>query len=192
MIGFSMNKYETLSYKISARIARKKDIVFLREDFADLGGYDQVGRILRNLVRDGKIIKIGYGLYAKAKKSSITGEIIPVAPLPTLARAALERLGVEVAPSALERGYNAGKTTQVPTGRRIAINGRVSRKIGYGGAYISYESATTEELEMAAAGLARLPTEELLESFWEMEAPVVEMEDIVSAVRAERDFDIFP
>jgi hypothetical protein len=37
--------------------------------------------------------------------------------------------------------------------------------------------------------LARLPTEELPESFWEMEAPVVEMEDIVSAVRAERDED---
>ena len=104
-----MNKYETLSYKISSRIARKKDIVFLREDFADLGGYDQVGRVLRELVRAGKIIKIGYGLYAKAKKSSTTGDIIPVAPLPTLAKAALERLGIEVAPSTLERDYNAGK-----------------------------------------------------------------------------------
>jgi antitoxin (DNA-binding transcriptional repressor) of toxin-antitoxin stability system len=45
------------------------------------------------------------------------------------------------------------------------------------------------ELEMAAAGLVRLPTEELPESFWEMEAPVVAMEDIVAAVRAERDED---
>ncbi len=45
------------------------------------------------------------------------------------------------------------------------------------------------ELEMAAAGLVRLPTEELPESFWEMEAPVVATEDIVAAVRAERDED---
>jgi antitoxin (DNA-binding transcriptional repressor) of toxin-antitoxin stability system len=45
------------------------------------------------------------------------------------------------------------------------------------------------ELEMAAAGLVRLPTEELPESFWEMEAPVVAMDDIVAAVRAERDED---
>jgi hypothetical protein len=141
-----MNKYETLGYKISARIGRKKDIVFLREDFADLGGYDQVGRILRNLVHEGKIIKIGYGLYAKAKKSSITGEVIPVAPLPTLAKAALERLGIEVAPSDLERDYNAGKTTQVPTGRMIVVKGRVNRKIGYGGACVSYEPATKEGL----------------------------------------------
>ena len=144
MIGFIMNKYETLNYKISARIVRKKEIIFLREDFADLGGYDQVGRILRNLVRDGKIIKIGYGLYAKAKRSSITGEVIPVASLPTLAKAALERLGVEVAPPVLERDYNAGRTMQVPTGRMIAIKGRVNRKIGYGGAYVSYESAGEE------------------------------------------------
>ena len=140
-----MKKYETLSYKISARIARKNDIIFLREDFADLGGYDQVGRILRNLVRAGNIIKIGYGLYAKAKKSSLTGEVIPVAPLPTLAKAALERLGVKVVPSALERDYNAGKTTQIPTGRMIAVKGRVNRKIGYGGAYVSYEPRPKRE-----------------------------------------------
>jgi hypothetical protein len=136
-----MNKYGTLKYKISARIARKKDLVFVREDFADLGGYDQVGRTLKELSRAGKIIKIGYGLYAKAKKSFITGEIIPVAPLPTLAKSALERLGVEVVPSTLERDYNAGKTTQVPTGRLIAIKGRMNRKIGYDGAYVSYEPA---------------------------------------------------
>jgi antitoxin (DNA-binding transcriptional repressor) of toxin-antitoxin stability system len=47
-----------------------------------------------------------------------------------------------------------------------------------------------EELEMAAAaGLVRLPTEELPESFWQMEAPVVALEDIVDAVKTERDED---
>jgi len=51
------------------------------------------------------------------------------------------------------------------------------------------DEVEAEELEMAAAGLVRLPTEELPESFWEMEAPVVPMEDIVAAVRAERDED---
>lgn len=136
-----MYKYGTLGYKISARIARKNNIVFLRDDFADLGKYDQVGRSLRELSRAGKLVKIGYGLYAKARKSSITGNSIPVAPLPTLAKAALERLGVEIAPSTLEKNYNAGKTTQVPTGRLIAVKGRVNRKIGYGGAYVSYEAA---------------------------------------------------
>jgi hypothetical protein len=137
-----MNSYGTLSYKIAARIQRKKSAVFVREDFGDLGGYDQVGRVLRELARAGKLVKIGYGLYAKAKKSSLTGEIVPVAPLPTLAKAALGRLGVEIGPSRLESDYNAGRTTQVPTGRLIAVKGRVSRKIGYGGAYVSFEPAS--------------------------------------------------
>lgn len=136
-----MSKYETLSYKVSARIARKNDAIFIREDFKDIGGYDQIGRVLAQLAVAGKLIKIGYGLYAKAKRSTLTGEIMPVLPLPTLAKEALERLGVKIGTSKLEKDYNAGITTQVPTGRKIAIRGRVSRKIGYNGAYVSYERA---------------------------------------------------
>lgn len=136
-----MSKYKTLSYKVSARIARKNKVVFVREDFEDIGGYDQIGRILRQLATDGKLVKVGYGLYAKAKRSTLTGEIVPVLPLPALAKEALERLGIEIGTSKLEKDYNAGITTQVPTGRKIAIKGRVSRKIGYKGAYVSYERA---------------------------------------------------
>ncbi len=136
-----MNKYAKLSDRIATRINRKKQSVFLRQDFADLGGYDQVGRILREFARAGKLVKIGYGLYAKAKTSALTGEIVPVAPLPMLAKEALARLGVEIAPSRLEKDYNAGNTQQVPTGRLIAVKGRVSRKIAYAGASISYEPA---------------------------------------------------
>ena len=39
------------------RIARKRSDVFLRADFKDLGGYDQVGRVLRGLVRKGRLLK---------------------------------------------------------------------------------------------------------------------------------------
>ncbi len=134
-----MSKYETLSYKVSARIARKNNAVFVREDFEDIGGYDQIGRILRQLAAEEKLIKIGYGLYAKAQRSPLTGEIVPVLPLPDLAREALNRLGIQTGISKLTRDYNAGLTTQVPTGRKIAIKGRVSRKIGYDGTYVSYE-----------------------------------------------------
>lgn len=134
-----MSKYVELSYKVSARIARKNNAVFVRKDFEDLGGYDQIGRILRQLAAAGKLIKIGYGLYAKAERSTLTGEIVPVLPLPDLAREALKRLGVQTGISKLTRDYNAGLTTQVPTGRKIAIKGRVSRKIGYDGTYVIYE-----------------------------------------------------
>ena len=136
-----MKKYGTLEYRVFARVTRKSSSVFVREDFKDLGGYDQVGRVLRGLENDGLLVRIGYGLYAKAKKSALNGQTIPVAPLPTLALEALTRLGVKIAPSKLETEYNAGQTTQVPTGRQIAVKARISRKIGFGGAYVSYEPA---------------------------------------------------
>ena len=136
-----MSRYGSLEYKIMARIARKKCSVFVREDFRDLSDYDQVGRALRNIAKNGRLVRVGYGVYAKAKKSPITGELVPVVPLPELAKEALARLGIQTAPSRMEKDYNAGKTTQVPTGRVIAVKGRISRKIGYGGAYVSYEPA---------------------------------------------------
>lgn len=135
-------RLKTLEDRIAYRIARSKLNVFVREDFEDLAGYDQVGRTLRQLAREGKIIKVGYGLYAKAKISSLTGALVPLLPLPVLAKEAIERLGLKTYPSRLEQEYNAGRTTQVPTGRLIAVKGRISRRIGYNGAYVSYEQAS--------------------------------------------------
>lgn len=137
-----MSKYGTVEYKIMARIARKKRAVFVRDDFRDISDYDQVGRALRSLTKKGSLIRLGYGVYAKAKKSPINGEAVPVAPLPSLAKEALQRLGVETTSSRLEEAYNAGQTTQVPTGRLIGVKGRVNRKLGYRGAFVSYERTT--------------------------------------------------
>lgn len=135
-------RLKTLENRIAYRMVRSKLNVFVREDFEGLAGYDQVGRALRQLAREGKILKIGYGLYAKARPSSLTGELVPVLPLPALAKEAIARLGLETYPSRLEQEYNAGRTTQVPTGRLIAVKGRISRRIGYNGAYVSYERAS--------------------------------------------------
>lgn len=134
-----MKKSLTLEKRIRKRIARKSANVLLRDDFKDLGGYDQVGRALKHLAEKGEVIKIGYGLYAKTKVSSITGEIVPAATLPNLGKEALSRLKVKTEPTKAERAYKEGRSTQVPTGRMIAVKGRVSRKIGYKGAYIAYE-----------------------------------------------------
>lgn len=138
-----MKKRRLLKDRILVRISLKKDSVFLRSDFKDLGGYDQVGRALREAVREKKLIKIGYGLYAKTKKSKITARIMPEAPLPELAQNALIKLNVKIRDSRAKRDYNSGASTQVPTGRTIAVIGRVERKIGYNGAYINYERVTT-------------------------------------------------
>lgn len=130
---------QTLKQKISERVARQEGDVFLRKDFEDLGGYDQVGRALRQLVREGKLVKIGYGLYARATTSPLSGKTIPNKALPKLAVQALDRLNIKVIPSSFHRDYNEGRTTQVPTGRVIGVRGRISRKIGYNGRYVTFE-----------------------------------------------------
>ncbi|MCK6691854.1 MAG: hypothetical protein L6Q97_07095 [Thermoanaerobaculia bacterium] len=134
-----MSKISTLEKKVAERISRKKSTVIMRADLEGLGGYDQIGRALRMLVAKGKIVKIGYGLYAKTTVSVVSGKRVPQKPLPSLAKEALKRLGVETAPSSLEKEYSAGRTTQVPTGRVIAVRGRINRKIGYNGTFVVYE-----------------------------------------------------
>ena len=133
-------KSETLETRLNKRLVRKRGDVFLRSDFEDLGGYDQVGRVLRQLVREGKLLRIGQGLYARAVKSPFNDQPIPPKGLSTLTEA-LNRLGIETAPSRMEQDYNAGRTTQVPTGRVVAVHGRVRRKIGYNGIALSFERA---------------------------------------------------
>ena len=134
-----MKYSKTLEGKIATRIARKQTPVLLREDFDDLGGYDQVGRALLTLSKKGKLIKIGYGIYAKAKVSSLTGNTVPIEPLPALAQKALDRLGASPGPSRAAIDYQERRSTQVPTGRLISVNKRVSRKIGYNNIAITYE-----------------------------------------------------
>ena len=101
-------KPETLEDRLLKRIDRKRGDVFLRADFEDLGGYDQVGRVLRKIVREGRLVRVGQGLYARARPSMTSGEPVPVGGLSAL-KEALRRVGVETLPSRLEQAYNAGK-----------------------------------------------------------------------------------
>ena len=133
----------TLESRLLKRIAHKRGDVFLRADFDDLGGYDQVGRVLRLLVRRGELMKIGFGLYARAVQSPFSDSPVPPQGLTTLTEA-LKRLDVRTTPSRLEQDYNAGRTTQVPTGRVVAVARRVRRKLGYNGFFLSFERARPE------------------------------------------------
>ncbi len=129
-----------LEEKIQNYIDRKRRLVFLRSDFEEVcSDYDQVGRALKKLVKKGKLLKVGYGLYTKTKISSISGKIIPRATLPKIGKECLRRLKVQTAPSRAERDYNQGISTQVPTGRVIAVKGRIIRKIGYSGVILYFE-----------------------------------------------------
>jgi len=130
---------QTLEGRMTYRIKRSAVPVFVPGDFKDLSDSDQIGRVLRRMTKSDFLIKIGQGVYARNKISTLTGKPTLEQPIQELAKAALAKRGVEVVPSSYERAYNAGETTQVPTGRVIGVKGRVSLKIGYDGNFVTYE-----------------------------------------------------
>ena len=128
--------------RIKRAIALRKDDVFIRAEFARFGSPAQVSRSLRRLVEAGRLVKLGLGIYAKAKPSVLSGQPIPLRPVDSLIPLALKKLGVCVSPPQAVRDYNEGRSTQIPvglvlnTGRR-----RISRKLGFGSRFVKYENA---------------------------------------------------
>ncbi len=122
---------KTLISKINARIVRKRSDVMLRQDFLDLGDYDQVGRCLLRLVREKKLIKIGQGIYVRAIVSPLDKQPALPKSLNSLALEAMKKLAIPTGPTKKELTYNEGKSTQVPMGRVIGVRKRVRRSIGY-------------------------------------------------------------
>jgi len=138
MSGFckelTMSQKRTLRSRIETRIARKRGDVFLPREFADLGGEDQVLRALRALVRDKRLVRLGYGVYGRAVVSRLSGEPILYSPngFSGAARQALTKLGVQWEPTESERAYNEGRSTQVPVNPVVKVKGRFSRRLRYG------------------------------------------------------------
>ena len=128
----------TLKEKIKYRIKRKKDSVFILSDFDDLSDKDQIGRILRGLVKKGILVKVGQGLYAKTKISLLSGNRILEKSLIEIAKEVLEKYNYKIGKTKYEKLYEEGKSTQLPTGRMIAVEGRINRKIEYNGVEIEY------------------------------------------------------
>ena len=122
---------QSLQSRIESRIQRSSRNVFLRADFERLGGYDQVGRALRMLVADGRLLKVGYGLYAKARPNRLTGESMLAAQggFNAVAEEALKRLNVKWKTSSAIKAYRSG-STQIPANTEVVVLERFNRKIG--------------------------------------------------------------
>ena len=122
-------------------IALRKGEVVMRDDFKTMGSASQVSRALKALIEDGKIIRLGYGTYAKARPSKLSGKPVARVTLEELGQEALQKLGVTVRLGRAQAEYASGKTTQIPvrttfnTGQR-----RITRKITIGISTIRYEN----------------------------------------------------
>ena len=120
-----------LKSKVANKISRSSREVFLRSDFKVLGSYDQVGRVLRQLVADGSLLRVSHGVYAKARLNRITGEPMLSAKggFTQVAEEALSRLGIKWERSGAALAYQAG-STQIPTQASVVVFGRFERRIG--------------------------------------------------------------
>jgi Family of unknown function (DUF6088) len=137
-----MPRHRTLRDKIEARIARKTgEDVFLTREFTDLGGDDQVLRALRGLMREGHLVRLGYGVYGRGFKSRLSGKPVLQSSngFISAARQALDKLGVEWEPTESERAYNEGRSTQIPVNPVVRVKGRFSRQLRYGNSELVLE-----------------------------------------------------
>ena len=131
---------ESTKSRISLLIDGSPGEILLRSSFAQLGTPSRITRALSALVVEGKIVRLGYGVYAKAKPSSLSGKPIPRKVLEELTPEIFEQLDVPISYGKAITDYVSGNTTQIPTA--LVINTgtkRISRKISLGGREVKYE-----------------------------------------------------
>lgn len=127
------------------RIARslgisKRKTLFLRSEFESFGTSTRVTRALQELIAEGRIIRVGRGVYVKARPSSVTGNPVPVEPLEVVAYKAMKALGVDVQWGSAQRAYVGGLTQDVPMNLSVDVgSSRVSRRIAFGGREVTLE-----------------------------------------------------
>lgn len=138
-----MPRKPDLADLVRDRIRRnRRAAAFVREDFLDLGDYDQVGRALLELVRRGELVRVGYGIYGKARRSSITGKPVPAKPLIAIATEGLRKVGYKISQSKAAVAYRKGRSTQVPARQALDVGRqRVARAIKFGRDKVVYETA---------------------------------------------------
>ncbi|WP_299141031.1 S-adenosylhomocysteine hydrolase [uncultured Vibrio sp.] len=121
--------------RVYQKIKRSRRYVFERKDFDGFASYDQIGRALRQLVKQGELIKLGYGLYTKARMNSLTDRPMPTNPggSDALMREILKMKGVDFEMDKLSLQSLSGKSTQIPSSIQYSWNPKqFNRKLAVG------------------------------------------------------------
>jgi len=130
----------TTKDRILASLRASKSKVFLREEFNRFGNYRQVCRVVKELLAEGRLVRVGYGTYAKARPSTISGKPVPEDSLVNIGIEAMKKLGINVNPGKDMQALMSGASTQVPMSPIVNIgNARVCRKLSLGNRSLVYE-----------------------------------------------------
>jgi len=129
-----------LSSRILKSAACRNGEVVLRRDFWGWASPSQITRALQSLMSRGVLVRLGYGIYAKARPSRLSGRPVPRQPLEFLAIEALRRLGVPAEQGVSRRAYAEGESLQIPMQPVINTDGvRFARRLSVGRRTVRYE-----------------------------------------------------
>lgn len=132
-------KEKTLKYRMLKRIEALPGTAVVRSEVADLGGSSQISRTLKELTQEGRLVKLGYGVYGKTFVSTYSGEVLLKGGFKQTICEALSKLGYNWAPSRAEEDYNSGRSTQIPIGNAIKLKERFRRKLSLDSMELIYE-----------------------------------------------------
>jgi hypothetical protein len=120
-------------------IRRRAGHVVLRSELAGLGSASQVSDALRTLQRDGDLVRLGSGVYAKARRDAQTRAVRPAADFQTLAREAAAKL--HMTPGSATSGHTGNAPISRSNNGNIVLDTghrRLSRKLSLGERRVSY------------------------------------------------------
>ena len=134
-------KYQdSLLYKIEQRLMKAKGQVFLFRDAANLSNNkSQISRALGQLVKQGELIKLSCGVFAKARYSERLKKSVLDGNPKSIFLEALTRLNVQWELGKFAQDYNAGRSTQVPVNDAIKLKSRTRRHLAWGDVRLRYE-----------------------------------------------------
>lgn len=133
----------TAADRIFQQIKRSRRYIFERKDFDGIASYDQIGRALNQLINRGEIMKLGYGLYTKARVNSLTGRLMPTHPggSDALLREILKMKGVDFVMDSLSLQNLSGESTQIPSSIHYTWNSKqFNRKLVVGNRVLNLPS----------------------------------------------------
>jgi hypothetical protein len=132
----------SLKFKMLATIQMTSGSIVLREDIKDMGSSRQISRCFKDLVEMGKLVKIGYGIYAKAYISENLNKPVIQGGFGQACKEALTKKGVKWESGSAEKAYNSGASTQIPVRTIIQLKSRYRGHLSYGNRKLIVEKGT--------------------------------------------------
>ena len=84
-----------LADRMRRSIANRPGTVILRSELADMASPTQLSRILSRFVDEGRLIRVGKGVYVKTRTNRFTGRPSPAGTLESIAAEVFDKLKIQ-------------------------------------------------------------------------------------------------